>query len=147
MSTLPVLAPVELMSVPAENPGPAAPATPPLPSPEFLAELREHSQRLETATPEEIIRWAVETYYPKLTMATAFGPEGLVIIYYLSKIEPRTHVFTITLTTDGATSCAAQPEFRLKPGSTTYLIPRRRRGPQFASRIEIAKMTCRVVGG
>jgi hypothetical protein len=59
--------------------------------------------------------------------------------------EPQTHVFTITLTTDGATRCAARPEFRLKPGSTTYLIPDRR-GPQFASRVEIAKMTCRVIG-
>jgi hypothetical protein len=60
--------------------------------------------------------------------------------------EPRTHIFTITLTTDGATRCAAQPEFRLKPGATTYLVPGRR-APKFASRIDIATMTCRVIGG
>src|SRR5690349_1791490 len=38
-------------------------------TPELLAELAEHSKRLETATPQEIIAWAVEAYAPKLTMA------------------------------------------------------------------------------
>lgn len=66
-----------------------------LPTPEFLAELREHSERLESATPQEIIAWAVEQYFPKLTMATAFGPEGCVIIHMLSEIEPRTPVFNL----------------------------------------------------
>jgi phosphoadenosine phosphosulfate reductase len=65
------------------------------PAPEFLEKLREQSNRLESATPEEIVHWAVATYFPKLTMATAFGPEGCVIIYYLSLIEPRTHVFNL----------------------------------------------------
>jgi phosphoadenosine phosphosulfate reductase len=65
------------------------------PTPEQLALLAEHSARLETATPEEIIRWAVEHYYPKLTMATAFGPEGCVIIHMLAKIEPRVYVFNL----------------------------------------------------
>ena len=66
-----------------------------VPSPELLDRLREESARLESATPEEIVRWAVATYFPKLTMATAFGPEGCVILYYLSLIEPRTHVFNL----------------------------------------------------
>ncbi len=57
--------------------------------------MREHSQKLETASPEEIIAWAVEHYFPKLTMATAFGPEGCVIIHMLAEIEPRVHVFNL----------------------------------------------------
>jgi phosphoadenosine phosphosulfate reductase len=68
---------------------------PPLPAPAVLERLRDESNRLETATPEEIIRWAVATYFPKLTMATAFGPEGCVILYYLSLVEPRTRVFNL----------------------------------------------------
>ena len=60
-----------------------------------LAELARHSALLEQATPQEIIAWAVEQYFPKLTMATAFGPEGCVIIHLLSEIEPRTHVFNL----------------------------------------------------
>ena len=74
---------------------PAAPPAVTQPTPEFLESLKAHSQRLETATPWEIIEWAVGQYFPKLTMATAFGPEGCVIIHMLSKIESRTPVFNL----------------------------------------------------
>jgi phosphoadenosine phosphosulfate reductase len=81
------------------TPEPVLPPTPaaavPQATPELLDELRAHSQRLEQATPAEIIAWAVEQYFPKLTMATAFGPEGCVIIHLLSQIEPRTPVFNL----------------------------------------------------
>src|SRR5260221_8734724 len=72
-----------------------AAVSPPLPEAAVLEGLREESNRLEAATPEEIVRWAVATYFPKLTMATAFGPEGCAILYYLSLVEPRTHVFNL----------------------------------------------------
>jgi phosphoadenosine phosphosulfate reductase len=55
----------------------------------------EASLRLKTATPQEILRWAVETFYPKLTMATAFGPEGCAILHMLSEIEPKVRVFNL----------------------------------------------------
>lgn len=76
----------------AANPATDAPL---IPTPEFLDELRAHSERLETATPFDILEWTVATYYPKLTMATAFGPEGCVILYMLSKINPNVHVFNL----------------------------------------------------
>ena len=62
---------------------------------DLAAELQAASQRLETASPETIIAWAVERFFPHLTMATAFGPEGCVILAMLAKIEPRTHVFNL----------------------------------------------------
>jgi phosphoadenosine phosphosulfate reductase len=55
----------------------------------------EAASRLTGAHPREILRWAVETYYPKLTMATAFGPEGCMIIHLLAEIEPRVRVFNL----------------------------------------------------
>lgn len=64
-------------------------------SAELLAELAEYSRQLEGQSPQEIVAWAVKKYFPKLTMATAFGPEGCVIIHMLSEIEPRTHVFNL----------------------------------------------------
>ena len=71
-------------------------ATPPLlPTPEVLADLAEHSQRLETATPEEILEWAIDRYGDKFTMATAFGPEGMAILEMLSRISPKTWVFNL----------------------------------------------------
>ncbi len=84
--------------------GPAQPERPPAadhegaprsPTDDELAHLRQESARLETATPEEIIAWAVQHYFPKLTMATAFGPEGCVILSMLAKVEPRVCVFNL----------------------------------------------------
>src|SRR5947208_12487929 len=53
------------------------------------------SERLRTATPQEVLRWAVDLFYPKLTMATAFGAEGCCIIHMLAAIEPRVHIFNL----------------------------------------------------
>jgi phosphoadenosine phosphosulfate reductase len=61
-------------------------------SPPDLAEV---NRRLGGATPREILRWGVETYFPRLTMATAFGPEGCVILHLLAEIEPRVRVFNL----------------------------------------------------
>jgi phosphoadenosine phosphosulfate reductase len=71
------------------NDGVRAPAEEEL---EFLASA---SERLEKATPEEIIAWTVDNYFPRLTMATAFGPEGCVILAMLARIQPRTYVFNL----------------------------------------------------
>src|SRR5690606_34273835 len=64
-------------------------------SDELKAELAAASQSLETASPEEILRWAVEHYAPKFTMATAFGPEGMVLIHMLAEIAPDTPIFNL----------------------------------------------------
>jgi phosphoadenosine phosphosulfate reductase len=84
------LGPMQLKILPER----AAPA-PVVASPALLEELAEHSRRLDGASPQEIIAWAVKQYFPKLTMATAFGPEGCVIIHMLAGIERRTHVFNL----------------------------------------------------
>ena len=65
------------------------------PTPELLEELRDASRRLETAIPEEIISWGVDRFAPYLTMATAFGPEGCVILSMLAKVAPETYVFNL----------------------------------------------------
>ena len=64
-------------------------------TPELLQELAEASARLESASPEEIIAWASQRFAPYLTMATAFGPEGCVIISMIAKVAPQTHVFNL----------------------------------------------------
>jgi phosphoadenosine phosphosulfate reductase len=55
----------------------------------------EVNAQLSEATPQQIIRWAVERYYPRLTMATAFGPEGCILLHLLAEIEPRVRVFNL----------------------------------------------------
>lgn len=65
------------------------------PTSELLAELAEHSARLESASPDEIIAWAAERFDSGLTMATAFGPEGCLILSILAKVAPKTYVFNL----------------------------------------------------
>src|SRR5450755_4707789 len=50
---------------------------------------------LQSKSPQEILRWAVDAFYPKLTMATAFGAEGNCIIHMLAEIEPRVRIFNL----------------------------------------------------
>jgi phosphoadenosine phosphosulfate reductase len=64
-------------------------------TPELLAELASESERLESATPQAILRWAVERYGERFTMATAFGPEGMVLIHMLAEVAPRTPIFNL----------------------------------------------------
>jgi phosphoadenosine phosphosulfate reductase len=52
-------------------------------------------KELEGKSPQDILRWAVAEFYPKLTMATAFGPEGNCIIHMLAEIEPRVRIFNL----------------------------------------------------
>lgn len=64
-------------------------------SPEVRADLATASRMLEAAEPPEIIRWAADRFGERLTMATAFGPEGCLIIHWLATIAPRTFVFNL----------------------------------------------------
>ena len=75
--------------------GSAAADPPLLPTPELLAELAEDSRRLESASPEAILQYAVERFGPRFSMATAFGPEGMSIIAMLSQIAPQTPIFNL----------------------------------------------------
>jgi phosphoadenosine phosphosulfate reductase len=61
-------------------------------SPEQIAQANE---QLTNATPQEILRWAVDAFYPKLTMATAFGAEGCCLIHMLAEIRPDVRIFNL----------------------------------------------------
>jgi len=58
-------------------------------------DLSEANLLLEGKTPQEILRWAVETFHPRLTMATAFGAEGCCLIHMLAEIEPGMQIFNL----------------------------------------------------
>ncbi len=71
-------------------------ADPPLePTESFLAELQQESEQLESASPQEILRYAAERFAPRFTMATAFGPEGMTLIHMLAEIAPQTPIFNL----------------------------------------------------
>lgn len=57
--------------------------------------LESAAETLDLESPQGILRWAVEKYHPRLTMATAFGAEGCCLIHMLAEIEPTVHVFNL----------------------------------------------------
>jgi phosphoadenosine phosphosulfate reductase len=53
------------------------------------------AKELEGQPAETILRWAVERYHPRITMATAFGAEGCAIIHMLAGIRQDVHIFNL----------------------------------------------------
>src|SRR5262245_6636834 len=58
-------------------------------------EIAAASRHLQNESPQVILRWAVETFHPKLMMATAFGAEGCCIMHMLAEIEPSVRVINL----------------------------------------------------
>ncbi len=59
-------------------------------------DLARASERLEGATPQKILGWAVDVYGEDLSLSVSFGnPEGMVLLDMLSRITDRAQVFTL----------------------------------------------------
>jgi phosphoadenosine phosphosulfate reductase len=61
-------------------------------------DLQAISNEFETASPEAVLRWAIEEFSPDVALATGFGAEGCVLVAMLSAIRPlkrghRTRIF------------------------------------------------------
>jgi phosphoadenosine phosphosulfate reductase len=64
-------------------------------SPTSTEEIAAANERLLGRAPEVVLSWAVERFYPRLTMATAFGAEGCCLIHMLAEIEPNVRIFNL----------------------------------------------------
>lgn len=53
------------------------------------------NEALMGKSPQEILRWTVDRFFPRLTMATAFGVGGCCLIHMLAEIEPRVRIFNL----------------------------------------------------
>src|SRR4051795_3252128 len=53
------------------------------------------NDRLSGQSPQAILRWAVDTFGSRLTMATAFGAEGCCLIHMLAEIDPGVRIFNL----------------------------------------------------
>ena len=58
-------------------------------------QIAEANKLLQGQSPQGILRWAVETFHPKLMMATALGAEGCCLIHMLSEIEPNVRLINL----------------------------------------------------
>jgi phosphoadenosine phosphosulfate reductase len=58
-------------------------------------EIAAANELLAAAPPQDVLRWAVRHFHPRLLMATAFGAEGCCIIHLLADVEPTTTVINL----------------------------------------------------
>jgi phosphoadenosine phosphosulfate reductase len=49
----------------------------------------------ESAAPQDVLRWAAETYGDKLAIVTSFQPTGIVTLHMISEIAPDTPALTL----------------------------------------------------
>jgi phosphoadenosine phosphosulfate reductase len=85
-------------------------------------DLSEISASFENSTPEAILRWAVESYHPRLTMATAFGAEGCVLLAMLAEIEPGVRIFNLDTGYQFPETLELRERIRLRYGIDVELI-------------------------
>jgi phosphoadenosine phosphosulfate reductase len=88
----------------------------------FAAQIRQACQELDGAPPQDVLRWAVSTYFPKLTMATAFGAEGCCLIHMLAEIEPRVALFNLDTGYQFAETLALRERIQEKYGVSVALV-------------------------
>lgn len=55
--------------------------------------IKQANDELEGKSPRMIMRWALETFAPSITLATGFGPSGIVLMFLVSQLRPETPVF------------------------------------------------------
>jgi phosphoadenosine phosphosulfate reductase len=54
------------------------------------------SQGFESASPQEIVRWAVETFGDGLSVGASFGgASGMAILHMVASLKPNVHVFVL----------------------------------------------------
>ena len=58
-------------------------------------EIAAANERLSAASPQDVLRWGVDRFHPRLMMATAFGVEGCCIIHMLAEIQPAVTVINL----------------------------------------------------
>ncbi|MBI3615122.1 MAG: phosphoadenylyl-sulfate reductase [Candidatus Omnitrophica bacterium] len=59
------------------------------------AEISEVAKRLESQSAEDVLRWGIETFFPKIGFASSFGAEDVVVIDLISKVRKETTIFTL----------------------------------------------------
>jgi phosphoadenosine phosphosulfate reductase len=77
---------------------------------------------LASDSPEAILAWAVDAFHPRLTMATAFGPEGCCLLHMLAEIEPHVHVFNLDTGYQFAETLALRERIKERYGIAVEMV-------------------------
>jgi phosphoadenosine phosphosulfate reductase len=99
------------------------------------AAARPRRDEVEAMTPQQILQLAVDSYHPRLTMATAFGAEGCVLLDMLAGIEPGVRVFNLDTGYQFAETLALRERVRERYGIEVELIRPRESVPEMEARL------------
>jgi phosphoadenosine phosphosulfate reductase len=58
-------------------------------------EVQLQAAEFESASPQDVLRWAAQTYGNRLAIVTSFQPTGIVTLHMMSEIAPDTPVLTL----------------------------------------------------
>src|SRR5215217_3531805 len=61
----------------------------------MMDEVQQLNKAFETAYPQDVLRWASQTFGNCLATVTSFQPTGIVTLHMLSEIAPNTPVLTL----------------------------------------------------
>ena len=53
------------------------------------------AEEFEQKSAEAVLRWALETYHPRIALASSFGAEDVVLIDMMVKLNPAARIFTL----------------------------------------------------
>ena len=53
------------------------------------------SGSLESKSTEEVVRWALKTFHPRIALASSFGAEDVVLIDMIVTVNPNARIFTL----------------------------------------------------
>jgi phosphoadenosine phosphosulfate reductase len=57
--------------------------------------IAEIAKTLESQNAEQVLRWGVENFFPRIGLASSFGAEDVVVIDLIAKINPKITIFTL----------------------------------------------------
>ncbi|HLE34559.1 MAG TPA: phosphoadenylyl-sulfate reductase [Nitrososphaerales archaeon] len=58
-------------------------------------EVQKISDGMESKSAQEVLKWALETFHPRIALASSFGAEDVVLIDMLAKLRKDAKVFTL----------------------------------------------------
>ena len=59
-------------------------------------QLKQIAPQMENESAQEVLRWAMDTYGLRIALASSFGPEDIVLIDIMIKIDKeKTRIFTL----------------------------------------------------
>lgn len=68
-------------------------ATPRMPVPSSETELQELNRQFEKASPQDILAYSLQQYFPKIILACSFGAEDVVLVDMMLQINPSATLF------------------------------------------------------